>query len=139
MNSVSVPFSVSDTGRQLAGALLFFVPRSVWAAKPPDSASLIIERKGGEMTNVSVPLWAEGYLNAGLLGTVLLLALAGVIAAELDHKFRDVSELAGRHGLFTAFAAPYSLILLRGSLLQAVSVLAVLIICTLVVGRRRKV
>ena len=56
-------------GRQLLGALLFFVPSAVWSGKPLASgifiANYLIANYSMWFTNLSAPLIAEGYLDFG--------------------------------------------------------------------------
>ncbi|WP_298901096.1 O-antigen polysaccharide polymerase Wzy [uncultured Psychroserpens sp.] len=63
-------------GYQLLSGLLFFVPRSLWASKPYSTGELIgdyvIEDYGFEYSNLSNPVVAEGYINFGFFGVILL-------------------------------------------------------------------
>jgi len=71
-------------GYQLLSALLFFIPRGIWASKPTSSGEVIGDYLvnhhsfgDGQFTNLSNPMVSEGYINFGIFGTVLMaIALA---------------------------------------------------------------
>ncbi|WPQ60307.1 O-antigen polysaccharide polymerase Wzy [Chitinophaga sancti] len=71
-------------GEQLSGVLLFFVPRSFWPDKPVGSGYFIGQKNGFYFLNVSCPYLAEGYLNFGIPGALLLVLLFALIFARLD-------------------------------------------------------
>ena len=75
-------------GKQLLGALLFFVPRSIWPGKPYGSGQTVFEAlKQHEFTNVSAPLVAESYINFGILGIALFGTAIGLITTKMDRAF----------------------------------------------------
>lgn len=74
-------------GNQLLGALLFFIPRSLWSAKPIGSGGTVLTNLNYSFTNVSAPLPAEGFINFGLVGTIIFAFAVGFIVARLDKKF----------------------------------------------------
>jgi hypothetical protein len=105
--------------KQLSGVFLFWVPRTVWAQKPVDTAQHIADGRGYLFTNLSSPLWIEFYLN----GSWVLLAV-GMFAlgfglhrwdTRLDAQF-DGYRMPGLLGCILPF---FLTILLRGPLLQA--------------------
>lgn len=125
-------------GRQLAGAALFFVPRSLWPGKPYDTARLIAVDSGFfQNLNLDSPLWAEGYIDFGYAGVVLVFVVFGACVGRGD-------RLATRLGTSTVWSilvptlAGYELILLRGSLLQATGRLAVIIVIGYGLSRRAR-
>jgi hypothetical protein len=69
-------------GYQLLSGLLFFVPRSIWPDKPMSSGLVVgnqlIEEHGFWFNNVSNPYLAEGYLNFGWIGIILLAFVLGI-------------------------------------------------------------
>ena len=77
-------------GYNIAGGLLFFVPRSIWPSKPIGSGSMIMLDYFGRLnpygafTNVSCPLVAEGYLAGGIIGVVLVAILLGSATSLID-------------------------------------------------------
>ncbi|WP_156188086.1 oligosaccharide repeat unit polymerase [Arsenicicoccus sp. oral taxon 190] len=112
-------------GRQLAGVLLFWVPRTAWPDKPFDTGILLAQYKSYGFKNLSAPLWSEFYVNFGIAGVLVGFFLVGLLARVLDRRHhlellhQSAPSLAGCVFPF------YSLLLIRGSLLQAVSIFAV--------------
>jgi len=78
-------------GKQLAGALLFFVPRSIWTGKPLGSGTYLAEFLSGKFEvanfNIGNPLIAEMYLNFHLLGIMIGAFLYGTVTALLDKRY----------------------------------------------------
>lgn len=104
-------------GKQLAGSLLFFVPRSVWPTKATDSGTYMADLFDLPYNNLSAPLWAEMYLDFGFPGIAIVFALYGWVLRRVDDLYlrrpTDFTIIAA------SVVAGYSFILLRGSLLQA--------------------
>ena len=73
-----VAYNGYSQGYQLLSAFLFFVPRSIWEAKPISTGQLVgehlIDVHGYNFSNLSNPLVSEGYINFGFFG-ILLAAL----------------------------------------------------------------
>lgn len=123
-------------GEQLAGSLLFWIPRSVWPEKSVDTGVLIgqhISQAG--TTNLSSPLWTEVHLDFGYFGVLILFALLGILVARLDDWY--VAAQIRDFGLATRtyvasigipFLAGYTFILLRGPLLQSMSRLSIILL-----------
>ncbi|MPQ97927.1 hypothetical protein GB931_08320 [Modestobacter sp. I12A-02628] len=117
-------------GEQLITTAGFAVPRSVWSGKGIDTGVILGESLGSAVgtTNLSAPLPAEGYIDFGVPGVLLLLGFGGFAAARLDLAY----DRHCRQGhltstlIMTGVLAGYSFILLRGPLLQATGRLAVL-------------
>jgi hypothetical protein len=107
-------------GRQALGVALFWVPRSVWPGKPDDTGVLIAESRGYEFTNLSAPIWAELNVNGGWPMVLLGMVLCGAAIRKADRGV-PVESILGPIAPF------YLLIILRGSLLQAVAFLLVLV------------
>jgi hypothetical protein len=108
-------------GHQLLGSLLFFVPSSIWSAKPLATgiflADYLITNYSMWFTNLSAPLAAEGYLDFGPAGVVLYACILAVFVALLN-------GLALRRDRWVAFpmaiyASVFLMIVLRGSLMIA--------------------
>ncbi|MDF3302698.1 hypothetical protein [Streptomyces tropicalis] len=119
-------------GRQLAGSVLFFVPRSVWTAKPRDTGVMVSEWMAAANTNRSSPLWAELWLDFGPVGMVAGFGLIGWTAARVDRRYAHGVLRAGPAGVLTLavpLVAGYSFILLRGPLLQASGRIAIGVVC----------
>jgi hypothetical protein len=108
-------------GHQLLGSLLFFVPSSIWSAKPLATgiflADYLIANYSMWFTNLSAPLIAEGYLDFGPGGVVLYAAVMAWLVVYLN-------RLALRRNNWMAFpmatyASVFLMIVLRGSLMIA--------------------
>lgn len=80
-------------GYQLLGGLLFFVPRGFWASKPMSSGLLVgeyvISDYGFHFDNLSNPLIAEGYLNFGFFGVLLMAVFLGYFIIKFLIWFRQ--------------------------------------------------
>ena len=130
-------------GMQALGPLLFWVPRVVWADKPLDTGVEVGQWMNSINLNLSAPLWAEAWINFGLPGLILVFAALGLLARRLDAGFR--AEILGKGAvgyLGISIFAGYLFILLRGSLLQSMGRLMILVlsilILTAVTNRRER-
>lgn len=103
-------------GYQLLGALLFFVPRSVWPSKPEGSGNLVCVAQGQAQLNISSPLPAEGLVNFGIVGLIAFAILAALICRELDSWFAESSSSLR---LFYPFACMLLFFMMRGDLLSS--------------------
>ncbi|MDH6226036.1 hypothetical protein [Streptomyces sp. MJP52] len=141
-NTITYVDSAGHTyGNQLAGCLLFAVPRSVWEGKPVDTGVMVGQWMGTRNTNLSSPVWAELYVDFGAVGMTAGLGLVGYAAARFDRRVARAS--AGRRGhpgrlllVVAPLIAGYSFILLRGPLLQATGRVAIAAMCLLFVTTR---
>ena len=88
---------------------------------------MLAERRGYSFSNLSAPLWAEGYINFGIVGVVLLFFGFGVLVQRLDSQGAAALRLGGAAALPASILPFYVFILLRGSLLQATGSLVVMI------------
>lgn len=118
-------------GRQLAGAGLFFVPRRIWPEKPEGSGYLIARHYSARWLNVSMPLFAEGYLNFGWFGFILFTSLTSVGAREIDNRldFSAPPSYEKTSMGYLILLIALSLYILRGSLLTAFGSAVALMIC----------
>ena len=130
---------VDEVGHQpklALGVPFFWVPRSVWPDKPEDAGVVIGKFVGYSFLNLSSPLWVESYIWAGLPLTAVVFAGLGGISGWLDrvnHRYRH--ERSRVVGLVVPALAFYQLILLRGSLLQAMAAFTLLAIIPFLVTR----
>lgn len=75
-------------GKQLLGALLFFVPRSIWSSKPTGTGHMIArELLHNSFTNVSAPLVGEFFINFGVVGIICFGLLLGALSRKFDEKY----------------------------------------------------
>jgi hypothetical protein len=120
-------------GRQLAGSVLFFVPRSMWQGKPQDSGMLVGKWMGMTNTNLSSPLWAELWLDFGAVGMTGGFLGLGYLCARADRRYIVRTVQDPRPGNVLAIVIPliagYAFILLRGSLLQAFGRIGIALVC----------
>jgi hypothetical protein len=108
-------------GHQLLGSLLFFVPSSVWSAKPLATgiflADYLIANYSMWFTNLSAPLVAEGYLDFGPGGVVAYAAATAWFVVFLN---RQALRRAGWVAFpIIIYASVFLMIVLRGSLMIA--------------------
>lgn len=105
-------------GNQLLGNILFFVPRSLWPLKSYGSGSYIVNNYlwksyGWNFANVSCPLPAEGYINFGIIGTILF-AICLAILGIISDKYLKSEDIFKK---IFAYFVPFQLVmLLRGDL-----------------------
>lgn len=114
-------------GRQLAGALLFFVPRSAWPQKPVGSGSKVFDYttpRADGWNNVSCPLLAEGYINFGMAGSLMFTLLLSSGIFWYDRTFwarRNQRRRLSYPVLFYPVLVGLLLLLLRGDMLSSVA------------------
>jgi len=120
-----------EFGQQILGATLFYVPRSVWTEKPVDTGILLARKAGYSNTSLSAPLWIEGYIDFGLIGTFTYLFLLG----KLHSVYRRLT-ITNNESLFIYFPL-YQLVVLRGSLIQSMAFTAVLLSLSVVLTSRK--
>ncbi|OIJ88261.1 hypothetical protein BIV24_22040 [Streptomyces colonosanans] len=120
-------------GRQLAGSVLFAVPRSVWPGKPMDTGVEIGQWMGATNTNLSSPVWAELWIDFGPVGMTAGFVALGYAAARVDRRYARRAVRRAPPGSLIALTVPlvagYSFILLRGPLLQASGRVAIAACC----------
>lgn len=128
-------------GRQLAGSVLFAVPRSAWPGKPHDTGVMVGQWMGTVNTNLSSPIWAELWLDFGPLGMGAGLLAIGYAAARVDRRYAKRATRRSPPGSLIAVVVPlvagYSFILLRGPLLQASGRVAIAAMCLALVATYR--
>jgi hypothetical protein len=110
-----------SAGRQLAGALLFYVPSSWWPGKPLatgiEIGNFLMTYYTMWFNNLSAPLIAEGFLDFGYLGVVAYaLGLAGLVQGIEYGAAPGRSALSQAVAIYLGF---FLVFLLRGSLMIA--------------------
>ncbi len=110
-------------GRQMLGVLLWWFPRAMWPNKPEDTGIFIADARGYPFTNLSAPLWVEFFLSGGWVAVLLGMAVVGYVLYRLDTDIDRQMRMASMPTVVGAILPFYLLILLRGSLLQAMSYL----------------
>lgn len=113
-------------GRQLLGALLFFIPRSLWPAKPIGSGPELANDLHLSFVNISMPVFGEGYINFGAAGTVIFVLVFVLAFRRMDKAYRPGSRTFAT--LLYLLLLGDALFLLRGSMMQAFSALCSVIL-----------
>lgn len=108
----------ATNGYQLLGALLFFVPRSIWPSKPEGSGNLVCAAQGQTTLNISSPFPAEGIANFGIIGLIAFAVVAALVCRELD---RWSAESSTPLKLFYPFACMLLFFVMRGDLLSSIA------------------
>lgn len=114
-------------GRQAVGVLLFWVPRGLWETKPRDTGVELAEFKGYNFTNLSAPIFSELYINGGWALLASGMAGLGWLVGKLDIRFQRAVAAHRVPGVAMCLVPFYMLIMLRGSLLQSMTYLAVIL------------
>jgi hypothetical protein len=124
MNIVIVVERFGHTfGHQIASALMFFVPRSLWEGKALPSGAYTAEMLGYAFTNLSAPAPGELYLEFSYVGVVLGALAIGYIYRKADTLYAASLAFGGvsLHRIQAAMLAGFTIILMRGSLLAIIS------------------
>lgn len=118
-------------GTQTVGALLFFVPRSVWASKAGDTGDLIGEGVGlPARLNPSAPLPVEAFVEFGWIGVILVMFASGRVFGEIDRraKVEQQGNTVARWSIIAVILPAYLPYVLRGSLLASIPLATVLVV-----------
>lgn len=107
-------------GKQLAGSVLFFVPRSVWPTKPFGSGYTVYAHQHFEFKNVACTFLAEGWINLGWMGTLAFVLIIAFITARYDSyaDCRKRRRFTFLH-IFYPVAIGMFLFVLRGDLMSS--------------------
>lgn len=127
-------------GSNLAGAALFWIPRSLWPEKPIASGTVVGLYFDNPNVNLSSPLWMEFHMAFGGLGVILLMFLYGRSAAYIDNRFQHALEtdrfLYNAFPILAAFWAGHQFLMLRGSLIYGTAIASVPILVLLLSASR---
>lgn len=110
-------------GRQLLGALLFFIPRSIWPGKPTGTGHTVFTALQHSFTNVSAPLVAESYVNFGVAGIILFAFVLGALLRILDSRYWKNSNPYSLIRFLYPFSMFQFFFLLRGDMISGFSYL----------------
>lgn len=121
---------------QFIGVLGFWMPRRIWPDKPVDTGILLAQERGYMFKNLSAPLWSEFFVNGGWIYLIAGMLVVGFVVRCLDRRIEFDLQVRDSIGVLSCILPFYFLILLRGSLLQATSFFALLLVFTFVVSRR---
>ena len=105
-------------GYNFLGVALFFVPRSIWPAKPVDSGYLVSSDLGYAYTNVGNPLPAEAFISFGYPGIILLFYLLsiGICKMELIVSKTNYRDTLYQSAFVYCLTMGFITIILRGAL-----------------------
>jgi hypothetical protein len=123
-------------GRQLLGAVAFFVPREIWPTKPIATGSILADYVHLGQNNVSSPLWVETYIDGGYLLVATGFVTLGFFSVWLQAKSPALSDAAPWRPVLLAAIAAYLPIMLRGSLSSSISGLTLIVGLTCLLARR---
>lgn len=113
--------SLITGGRQLLGALLFFVPESIWIDRPIGTGAFLAEHLGFGHTNIAMPYFGEAYANFGYLGVFIFLMVLIAFNVLMDTLFlKKGLTLFGKYIFYVFLSIEF--ILLRGDLWNAVKI-----------------
>jgi hypothetical protein len=113
-------------GRQLASAILYFVPRGVWSGKSLATGAVTSEALGFRFNNLSAPIIAELYVDGSFFAVILGALALGYGYRRLDYLF-SAADAAGQLTLYRvllALVCGFTIILMRGSLLGVMAPVA---------------
>jgi oligosaccharide repeat unit polymerase len=116
-----VDMDIITYGNQLLGALLFFVPRSLFANKAIGSGAFTAAQANLSWNNISFPFLGEGYINFSVFGVVLFAFLLGYISGYMDKKYWSLKKHTNNHWFFGFYYLSFGLsfFLLRGDLMSS--------------------
>lgn len=117
-----IKFDFITYGEQLLGAVLFFIPRSVWEDKPVGSGYALAEKHGFMFNNISMPYLAEGYVNFGLVGVFLFSIILGFFMKKIDTGLLQ-SHNSLHYGLGVFFCSAL-FFMQRGDLMTSISIIS---------------
>jgi hypothetical protein len=110
-------------GRQLSTVALFYVPRSIWDGKAPDTGRMVSQDLGvDERFNFSMPLWGELFVEGGFVLLVAGFGLLGFVCGRGDRRYLGAfgSSVTLGRAAFVLFVG-YESMILRGALLPIAS------------------
>lgn len=109
-------------GTQLIGAMLFFVPRSLWSLKPVGSGVIAIQNELGSnaFSNVSCPFIGEGFINFGFMGVIFFGVALGFFVCKMDKTYwKNTDNSRGFSFSPYLFIVFMMFFMLRGDLLSS--------------------
>lgn len=127
---------IVTNGRQLLGALLFFIPRSIWPNKPLGSGAFVAGFSPGSFSNIAMPYFGEGYVNFGYFGILFFTLVISYISAKMDKSFwnKTKSEFVLNDGYFLIMVGSFTFIL-RGDLMSSIAYTSGFLLTYLVISK----
>lgn len=132
-----VELDILTYGRQILGAVLFFIPRSIWVTKPVGSGFLLADKANLYFNNISMPFVSELYLDFSFIGLVIGVLLLGFFYRRIDDNMSKVTGIVNLTTIVKMMAyAEFCCLqfyLLRGNLLGAFAFSSSILFTVLVV------
>jgi hypothetical protein len=122
------------SGRQLAGAVFVFVPRSIWPSKA-GSTGILDSQIVGLHGDWSSSLWTEFYIDFGYPELIIGFVLLGYLFTYLDNVFALSTSVATR--VMMPMLATYSMLFIRGALQPTLGYAIPLVILLFVCLKRK--
>jgi hypothetical protein len=122
------------SGRQLAGAVFVFVPRSMWPSKA-GSTGILDSQIVGLHGDWSSSLWTEFYIDFGYPELIIGFVLLGYLFTYLDNVFALSTSVATR--VMMPMLATYSMLFIRGALQPTLGYAIPLVILLFVCLKRK--
>lgn len=112
-------------GWQLIGTLFFFIPRSLWESKPDMTGFLIGDYLSAHylmwFNNLSAPIMAEGYMDFGVVGVMLMSTILAWIVVKLHKLYLSGGK---QYVVFYAYFSFAMFFVLRGALMSSFAYVA---------------
>jgi hypothetical protein len=104
----TIPFQYGSTYSYF---LVSLIPRAIWPDKPQAGGANnffavtygITTEEGVKTSTFGISLLGEGYINFGIAGVILIMALQGIVLSALQSIFGGAKSGAGGHAVFLAF------------------------------------
>lgn len=130
LNIIQERSTLFPVGKQILGEVGAFVPRSIWVNKPLDASIPIARYFNLKNENLSVPLWAEGYLSFRYIGVFAFPMMLGLAFRRIN-----VSKNLIASQVFQSFLLGSLFIILRGTLMQYGGLLFAAIVSIILVNK----
>lgn len=114
-------------GYGVLGAVLFFVPRSIWESKPVGTGYGMMEGFGEQFKNISMPYFIEGYHNFDVMGLVVFAMIFVMVFQKLKNRVDLVLDQR-KPSIYYVTLSFHIVFLFRGDLNNGVSYGVALII-----------
>ena len=115
---ILLKLDVVTWGRQLLGVFLFWLPRSLWESKPIGSGHFVAEQYS-DFTNISMPFFAEGYINFGYIGILAFVFFLAWFCAYFDSMYWESRHRSSRITPYYLLLISSLLFVLRGDLMSS--------------------
>ena len=110
-------------GWQLLGVILFFIPRFIWPDKPVGSGYQMANNLDYFFNNISMPFFAEGFVNFGFIGITIFTVFLGFWCKTVDTKLlTSANSSKNSYGFFIGvFYCAAIFFMMRGDLMSSFS------------------